>query len=84
MKKIIAVFFFLLLACSQEKQDDAREELPKITPADWIFLDGSNSWGDALNACPAGYHLPDQFEWEKYIACNADVPDNKGVYFDVY
>ena len=77
MKKIIAVFFFLLLACSQEKQEDSREELPKITPADWIFLDEMFSWGDALNACPAGYHLPDQFEWEKYIACNADVSDNK-------
>ena len=59
MKKLIIVFVFLLLACSPEKQDNAKEEQSKVNaPADWIFLDGLYSWGDALNACPAGYHLP--------------------------
>ena len=25
------------------------------------------SWKDALNACPSGWHLPDQYEWEMFI-----------------
>jgi uncharacterized protein (TIGR02145 family) len=78
MKKLIIVFVFLLLACSPEKQDSAKEEQSKVNaPADWIFLDGSYSWGDALNACPAGYHLPDKFEWDNYIVHTADIPNYK-------
>ena len=78
MKKLIIVFVFLLLACSPEKQDSAKDEQPKVNaPADWIFLDGLYSWGDALNACPAGYHLPDKFEWDNYIVRATDIPDNK-------
>lgn len=78
MKKLIIVFVFLLLACSPEKQDNAKEKQSKVNaPADWIFLNGSYSWGDALNACPAGYHLPDKLEWENYIVRTADIPNYK-------
>ncbi len=77
MKKLITVFVFLLLACSSENRENAKAEQPqKIVPADWIFLDGSYSWGDALNACPAGYHLPDKIEWDNYIVHTAEIPDN--------
>ena len=78
MKKLITVFVFLLLACSQENRENAKDEHPKANaPADWIFLNGSYSWGEALNACPEGYHLPDKFEWENYIVRTAEIPDNK-------
>ena len=78
MKKLIIVFVFLLLACSQENRENAKDEHPKANaPADWIFLNGSYSWGEALNACPEGYHLPDKFEWENYIVHTADIPNYK-------
>ena len=78
MKKLITVFVFLLLACSQENRENAKDEHPKANaPADWIFLNGSYSWGEALNACPEGYHLPDKFEWENYIVRTADIPNYK-------
>ena len=78
MKKLIIVFVFLLLACSQENRENAKDEHPKANaPADWIFLNGSYSWGEALNACPEGYHLPDKFEWENYIVRTADIPNYK-------
>jgi len=77
MKKLITVFIFLLLACSPENRENAKNEQPKkIAPADWIYLDGSYSWGDALNSCPAGYHLPDKIEWDNYIVRTAEIPDN--------
>ena len=78
MKKLITVFVFLLLACSPENRENAKDEQPKkIVPADWIFLNGSYSWGEALNACPEGYHLPDKFEWDNYIVRTADIPNYK-------
>ena len=78
MKKLITVFVFLLLACSPENRENAKDEQPKkIVPADWIYLDGSYSWGDALNSCPTGYHLPDKIEWDNYIVRTAEIPDNK-------
>ena len=77
MKKLITVFVFLLLACSPENRENAKDEQPKkIVPTDWIYLDGSYSWGDALNACPTGYHLPDKMEWDNYIVRTAEIPDS--------
>jgi len=76
MKKLIVVFAFLLFACGQENRENVKEE-KNVVQEDWMFLNGVYGWGDALNACPVGYHLPDESEWEDYIARNSKDSDNK-------
>lgn len=65
MKRLLLALFILLASCNKEPHGN----IMNVDGVKWYLgIDGgAYDLSDALNACPKGYHLPDQYEWMTFI-----------------
>lgn len=65
MKWLLLALFILLASCNKEPHGN----IMNVDGVKWYLgIDGgAYDLSDALNACPKGFHLPDQYEWMAFI-----------------
>ena len=65
MKWLLLALLVSLASCNKEPQGN----IMNVDGVKWYLGVNGETYdlSDALNACPKGYHLPDQYEWNAFV-----------------